>query len=89
MRIDCLHCGKVMHVPECRAHLNHCSRKCYNASLLLDPDEIANMARRYDTRKAVAELLDIPYPTFMLKIKKQNLGHLFPSAGNYSRGGGW
>jgi len=77
MTIICAHCGRKMIVSACREHLNHCSRACYLASLLLDPSQVQRMARMGLNRRDAARTLDIPYPTFYRKLRRQGLNEHF------------
>lgn len=73
----CPTCGKRRRVPESRAHLKHCSRKCYHESLKLDEEQIVSMGRLRMSRKEVSRTLGIPYSTLIAKLYKQNLNHHF------------
>lgn len=79
MILTCAHCQDKFYVSECRGHLTHCSRDCYEASLLLDPAQIGRMARMGLSRMAAAKTLDIPYPSFYRKLRRQGLNNLFPT----------
>jgi hypothetical protein len=71
--LTCPTCGKTKRVPESRAHLKHCSRKCYNESLLLDEKQVKRMIRLGMTRRAMAAALEMPYVTLRWKLKNQGL----------------
>lgn len=79
MTITCAQCGRKRIVPECRSHLTHCSRDCYEESLLLNEDQIKRMARMGINRAEAAKVLEISYPHFYRKLKRQGLNGLFPT----------
>jgi hypothetical protein len=81
----CPTCKERFIVPPSREHLIHCSRPCYNKSLLLDPNQIKSLARRGISRSAAALILKMPYSTLMNKLKVQGLNNLFPSRGKWDR----
>lgn len=84
MRIQCNECGKVMIVPDCKGHLKHCSVSCLVESRKLDPAQIAILAKMHSgNRRAVAKVLDMPYPTFYNKLQKQCLNNLFMRRGGF------
>lgn len=79
MTIICSHCGGKRIVSDCRAHLGHCSRECYEESLKLDAKQIRRMARMGLNRREAAATLEIPYPTFYRKLRRQGLNGAFPT----------
>lgn len=81
----CPTCNKHFKVTPCREHIIHCTRPCYQKSLELDPDQIKRIARSGVTRRHAANQLDMPYQTFIRKLKAQGLNNLFPGRGKYNR----
>lgn len=73
----CPTCGTTKRVPPCREHLGHCSRECYLASLRLDPQQVARMARMGLNRRESAMTLDMPYRTFYGKLQREGLNYLY------------
>lgn len=78
----CPTCGNRKRVPECRAHLRHCSRRCYLESLQLDAEQVKRMARMGMSRTASAKTLEIPFRTFYRKLRVQGLNDLYREARN-------
>lgn len=51
----------------------------------IDPTQVERMARQGLSRQTAAKRLDIPFPTFYRKLRRQGLNNLFPAIGKWSR----
>lgn len=74
MKIVCEQCGAVRHVPECRAHIQHCSRHCFEESRKLDVKWIHRMLRMGYTKRQMAIAVGLSYPQFNRRFERDIVG---------------
>lgn len=63
-------CGNTVYLPESRAHIEHCSRECYNKSRRLDVAEIARMQRMGYNKRQMAAAVGLSYPQFRRRFDR-------------------